>query len=169
MPSVDLVSTEIGPVVAPCMVLFARKMLCAWSITSEPPRLAVPRFTNGKRERLVLVNWLLTTTTALARVMNRPGPRRLVKVLESRTRLACTGICEVMLLASPLHGDHRGSICGMLPVLEKWLPRTMTFCTPGPSLSDATPRIRPCPVWPMKMLFSSRPKEDCSKMPRARL
>jgi hypothetical protein len=32
--------------------------------------LAVPRFTNGKRERLVLVNWLLTTTTSLARVMN---------------------------------------------------------------------------------------------------
>src|ERR1700722_20133065 len=81
IPSVDFESIEIGPVVAPCIVLFERKMLCAWSMTIDPPRLAVPRFTNGKRERLVLVNWLLTTTTSLARVMNRPGPRRLVKVL----------------------------------------------------------------------------------------
>ena len=56
IPSVDFVSIEIGPVVAPFMVLVERKMLCAWSMTIEPPRLAVPRFKNGRWERLVLVN-----------------------------------------------------------------------------------------------------------------
>ena len=77
-------------------------MLCAWSTTIEPPRLALPRFRsrNGRHERLVLVNWLLTTTVSLARVMNRPGLRRLVKVLEARTRLACTGTCEATLFAT---------------------------------------------------------------------
>ena len=99
--------------VVPCMVLFARKRLWAWSITSEPPRLAVPRFTNGRRERLVLMKWLSTTTTLLARVMNRPGAAEVVEGVGVEDEIGVFRNLRGYVGSVALYGDHHGTVGGI--------------------------------------------------------
>jgi hypothetical protein len=73
-PSVDLVSIEIAPVVAPCIEFFEIYTLWDCVTTTDPFKLAEPKPATGERDRFVFIKWLFVMTTLLAVERNKAVP-----------------------------------------------------------------------------------------------